>query len=527
MVSDPPASELPSPAIRLPVSPRTARFLVLLAVFLCAACGLVYELALVAIGSYLLGDTITQASVVLSVMVFAMGVGSLLSKRLQARPALAFAVIEGLLSLLGGLSVLLLYGAFAWLGLYQPALVALAFVLGALIGAEIPLLMTLIQRTRRQDAASAVADLSAADYVGGLLGGLAFPFLLLPLLGLPRGALAVGALNAVVGVAVVLWLFRGELSAAARWGLGAGLALIVAVLGVAFLATDRFEMDARQALYRDPIVYAERTEYQEVVLTSAAGGGDLRLFLNGKLQFSTRDEYRYHEALVHPAMDGAREEVLILGGGDGLALREVLRYGDVAAVTVVDLDPAIVELARTEEELREQNRDAFADPRVAVEHADALQWLRDTGDTFDVVLADLPDGTDVDTAKLYTTEFYALLRRAMAPEARAVVQGGSPFFATEAYWSVEGSLGDAGLATAPYHVEVPSFGNWGFFLAAESPRPPEPSLPPDAPALRFLTEQTLAAAQVFPLDQQVSHARPSTLMHPYVMTYHRRAWEGY
>ncbi len=511
---------------RLPVPARAARFLVLLAVFVCAACGLVYELALVAIGSYLLGDTITQASVVLSVMVFAMGVGSLLSKRFQSRPAVSFAVIEGLLSLVGGFSVLLLYGAFAWFSAYQPALVLLAFVIGVLIGMEIPLLMTLIQRIRRQEASEAVADLFAADYVGGLIGGLAFPFLLLPLLGLPRGALMVGALNAVVGVAVVLWLFRGELGRLTRVVLGVGLVLIVALLGLAYLYADQFEMDARQALYRDPIVHAERSEYQEIVITRSFDGEDVRMFLNGDLQFSTLDEYRYHESLVHPAMAGSHGNVLVLGGGDGLALREILSYDDVASVTLVDLDPAVVELSSTDPVISDLNEDSFEDPRLEVVNTDAFQWLRENRERFDVVIADLPDGTDVGTAKLYTVEFSSLLARALVEEGRVVVQAGSPFFAPEAYWGVGRSLEDAGLAATPYNVDVPTFGNWGFYLAGTGGAP-ELRVPEDAPDLRFLDDSLLAAAQVFPLDRREAEVEETTLMHPRVIDYHRGAWRGY
>ncbi|MFD0485738.1 hypothetical protein ACFQ0O_41005 [Saccharopolyspora spinosporotrichia] len=205
---------------------RLARTAVLVAVFVCAACGLVYELALVALGSYLIGDTIGQASIVLSLMVFAMGVGALAAKPLQRWAAAAFALVELVLALLGGLSVLLLYAAFAWVGLYLPALIVTALVLGALIGAEIPLLMVLLQRIRKQDAGSAVADLFAADYVGGLVGGLAFPFLLLPLFGQIQGALLVGMLNAAAGLGLVLTVFRRELSKRVRLVLVAASALV-------------------------------------------------------------------------------------------------------------------------------------------------------------------------------------------------------------------------------------------------------------------------------------------------------------
>ncbi|WP_431890432.1 polyamine aminopropyltransferase [Nocardiopsis alba] len=524
-------TETPAPArTRLPVPPRAARFFVLLAVFICAACGLVYELALVAIGSYLLGDTITQASVVLSVMVFAMGVGSLLSKRYQSRPALSFAVVEGLLSLVGGLSILLLYGSFAWLSAsaYQPTLVLLAFVIGTLIGIEIPLLMTLIQRIRKQEASEAVADLFAADYVGGLIGGLAFPFLLLPLLGLPKGALMVGVLNAVVGVAIVLWLFRSELTRVAYVGLALGLVAIVTVLSLAYYYAERFEVDARQAMYRDPIVYADRSEYQEIVVTQSLDGVDTRMFLNGDLQFSTLDEYRYHESLIHPAMAGAHENVLVLGGGDGLALREILRYEDVEKATLVDLDPAVIELASTDPVIRELNDDSFEDPRVEVINTDAFQWLRDNTDRYDVVIADLPDGTDVGTSKLYTVEFYSLIAQAMEGDSRLVVQAGSPFFAPDAYWSVGRSLEEAGFGSTPYNVDVPTFGNWGFYLSTLG-QAPELRLAEEVPDLRFLDEPLLAASQVFPTDRREGDVEESTLMHPRVIGYHqdRQAWRGY
>ncbi|MFB8763096.1 polyamine aminopropyltransferase [Nocardiopsis alba] len=524
-------TETPAPArTRLPVPPRAARFFVLLAVFICAACGLVYELALVAIGSYLLGDTITQASVVLSVMVFAMGVGSLLSKRYQSRPALSFAVVEGLLSLVGGLSILLLYGSFAWLSAsaYQPTLVLLAFIIGTLIGIEIPLLMTLIQRIRKQEASEAVADLFAADYVGGLIGGLAFPFLLLPLLGLPKGALMVGVLNAVVGVAIVLWLFRSELTRVAYVGLALGLVAIVTVLSLAYYYAERFEVDARQAMYRDPIVYADRSEYQEIVVTQSLDGVDTRMFLNGDLQFSTLDEYRYHESLIHPAMAGPHENVLVLGGGDGLALREILRYEDVEKATLVDLDPAVIELASTDPVIRELNDDSFEDPRVEVINTDAFQWLRDNTDRYDVVIADLPDGTDVGTSKLYTVEFYSLIAQAMEGDSRLVVQAGSPFFAPDAYWSVGRSLEEAGFGSTPYNVDVPTFGNWGFYLSTLG-QAPELRLAEEVPDLRFLDEPLLAASQVFPADRREGDVEESTLMHPRVIGYHqdRQAWRGY
>jgi spermidine synthase len=504
---------------------------VLAAVFVCAACGLVYELALVALGSYLIGDAVGQASVVLGVMVFAMGLGALAAKPLQRYAAAAFAAVEIALALLGGFSVLLLYAAFAWLDVYSPALVVMASVLGLLIGAEIPLLMVLLQRIRAQEAGSAVADLFAADYVGALLGGLAFPFLLLPVFGQLRGALVVGALNAAAGLVLVFTVFRHDLGRRGRAVLGAAGVATALLLGYGYAVADGFEVTARQQLYRDPIVYAQRSRYQEIVLTESVSlfgaPRDIRLYLNGDLQFSSVDEYRYHEALVHPALAGPHRTVLVVGGGDGLALREVLRYRDVESVWVVELDPVVVALARGDVRLRALNRDAFADPRVRVVQADAFTWLRENRDRFDAVLVDLPDPDETATAKLYSVEFYALVAPAVAPGGRVVVQAGSPYFAARSYWCVEASLRAAGYGTTPYHVEVPSFGDWGFLLAVPGGAPPGLRLDPAGPVGRFLDAETLAAAAVFPADRRRIAVEPSTLLRPRILEYARGDWQGY
>lgn len=473
-----------------------------------------------ALGSYLVGDTVGNASVVIGVMVFAMGLGSLAAKRLQRWPAAAFAAVELALALLGGLSVLLLYAAYAWLSLYVPVLVAVALGIGLLIGAEIPLLMTLLQRIRRQDAGDAVADLFAADYVGALVGGLVFPFALLPALGQIRGALAVGAVNAVAGTVVVLWMFLADLSRRARALAVAATLAVLAVLGSVATVVAPFQVAARQALYAAPVVAAVRTPYQDIVLTQSVpvrGEPDVRLYLNGDLQFASKDEKRYHEALVHPALAASRRRVLVLGGGDGLAAREVLRYPDVDELTEVELDPEMIRLARTDPRLRRLNASALADPRMHVVLADAFSWLRHApAGGYDAVLVDMPDPDAVATAKLYSVEFYSLVARMLAPGGRMVVQAGSPSAARGVYWCIDASITAAGLRTVPYHVTVPSFGgDWGFVLAGVER--PELALAPTGPALSTLDRPSLATAAVFPPNLARVAAEPSTLDHPTVL----------
>ncbi len=516
------------PAVR---HTRGARFLLLFAVFLCAACGLVYELALTALGSYLIGNSVLQTSVVISVMVCAMGLGSLAAKPLRHRAVGAFALVEGVLALVGGLSVLVLYAAFAWLQLYTPAMIVVAVAVGMLIGAEIPLLMTLLQRIRKQEAGSAVADMFAVDYIGALVGGLGFPLWLLPTFGQLRGTLVVGAVNAVAGVIVVVFIFRRQMRRWVRNALLAGVTAVLAVLGTTYVFADDLEVTARQQMYRDPIVHAETTPYQEIVVTRSTaftGEPDIRLFLNGDLQFSSVDEYRYHESLVHPALAGSRANVLIMGGGDGLALREVLRYDDVRHVTLVELDPAMTGLARDFRPLRDLNDKALDDPRVKVVNADAFNWLRDARQRYDAVVLDFPDPDTAALAKLYSVEFYHLLGQVLTPQSRVMVQSGSPFFAPKTFWSIAKTIETAGYATTEFQVDVPSFGNWGYVLATPGGGTPPPlRLASDAPRLRYLDEAVLNAAAVFPVDRRRQDVRPSTLMDPAVLEYVLDEWENY
>ncbi len=523
--------------MRLPVRPGTGRFLVLVGVFVCAACGLVYELELVALASYLIGDSVTQASVVLSVMIFAMGLGSLFAKRLCRRAAFAFGAIEALLALIGGSSAMALYAVFAWIGAWggeggggstgwgggwsegwsrgwavgpYAVLVAFSLTIGLLLGAEVPLLMELIQRIRRQDAGGAVADLFAADYVGALVGGLAFPFLLLPLLGQLTGALITGAVNAVAGGLLVLGLFRSDLTRRGRRLLvGANLTVLGLLVAAAALVDD-FERAARQEVYGDDVRVALRTDVQEVVLTGTRHGPP-DVFIDGRLRVSGRDERRYHEALVHPAMNGPHARVLVLGGGDGLAVREVLRHPGVHRVDVVELDAAVVRLARTDPALARLNDHAYRDPRVRVATADAFHWLRQARRSYDVVLSDLPDPRTTSSSKLYSQEFYGLVRGVLAPDGRLAVHAGPVTTGPRVYWTVDATLDAAGLRAVGYRA-AGAGDAFGFLLASRTaPR----LLPASAPARPGRLTSARFTADV----RAVAGPRPaglpaSTLVHP-------------
>ncbi|ACC40554.1 polyamine aminopropyltransferase [Mycobacterium marinum] len=503
------------------------RALLLAAVAACAACGIIYELALLTLSTSLDGGGIVATSLIVAGYIAALGAGALLVKPLLAHAAIAFIAVEVLLGIIGGLSAAALYVAFAFIDGSTWVLALGTALIGGLVGAEVPLLMTLLQRGRLAEAADTgrtLANLNAADYLGALIGGLVWPFVLLPHLGMIRGAAATGIVNLVAAAVVSIFLLRQVVStrqlAMALSSLLAALGLLVTLL----VHARDIETTSRQELYADPIIAYRHTSYQEIVVTRR--GNDLRLYLDGGLQFSTRDEYRYTESLVYPALgDGARS-VLVLGGGDGLAARELLRLPRIERIVQVELDPAVIELARTT--MREANGGALDDPRVQVVIGDAMKWLRgtDSGQSrrFDAVIVDLPDPDTPALGRLYSAEFYALAAHALAPDGLMVVQAGSPFSTPTAFWRTVSTIKAAGYAVTPYHVHVPTFGDWGFALARRGGTAPIPAVPADAPSLRFLNQPVLNAATVFSSDVGPTMLEPSTLDNPRIVEDMRRGY---
>jgi spermidine synthase len=472
-------------------------------VLVIATAGLVYELAIAAVASYLLGDSIRQFSLVIGGYLSALGLGAYLSRYVDDRLAVAFVDVELAAAVVGGLSVPALSLAFAYTHAFQAALFAVVAAVGILVGLELPLLFRLLEK--RATFKELVSRALTFDYAGALVGSVAFSLVLVPQLGLSRSSIACGLLNAAVGLAGT-WLLppadEGEARALRHARVRAGL--VTAALAAAFAGSGTLTELADAALYPGPVVLSRQTPYQRIVF--ARHDGALELFLNGNLQFSSRDEYRYHEALVHPAMAAAasRRHVVVGGGGDGLAVREILKWPDVERVTLVDLDGAVTELAATYPPLVSLNRSALFDRRVSVVTSDAMQWFDlplvqggEQGDTrADVVVLDFPDPGTYSVGKLYTTAFYARVRRHLRPGAAVVVQSSSPELSPETFWCIVRTLEAAGFYARPYHAFVPSFGTWGFVLALEQPFP-VPSALPDAP-LSFLGQGTMSDLFVLP-----------------------------
>ena len=460
-----------------------------------AACGLIYELVASALASYLLGDSVLQFSTVIGTYLFAMGVGSWWSRYLARGLVARFVSIELMVGIIGGFSSTLLFLAFAYTSAFRLALYVLVVVIGVLVGLEIPLLMRILRD--RYAFKEVVSNVLTFDYLGALAASLAFPIVLVPQLGLVRSAMLFGLVNAVIA----LWstfLFADILGT--RRALRVASVIVLGVLTVGMTQAKRITTLAEDNIYTDEVIFSRDTRYQHIVLT--AWKDDLRLFLNSHLQFSSRDEYRYHEALVHPglaALPGARR-VLVLGGGDGLAVREILKYPSVESVTLVDLDPEMTHLFSTHPLLTKLNEGSLTSPRVHIVNADAFVWLDQITEMFDFVVVDFPDPNNYGIGKLYTTAFYRALERHLSRGGLFVVQSTSPLFARQSFWSIVATLKGAGLKTYPYHVYVPSFGEWGFTLAAGPDAPPY-AAPMQLPAhLRFLAGPDIAQLFSFPRD---------------------------
>jgi spermidine synthase len=218
----------------------------------------------------------------------------------------------------------------------------------------------------------------------------------------------------------------------------------------------------------------------------------------------------------------SRENVLILGGGDGLALREVVKYPDVRAVTLVDLDPAMTKLSREFDPIVQLNAHSFSDPRVGVINEDAFSFLNRTSDRYGVVIVDMPDPRTPDLAKLFSVEFFRLVSRHLARGGFTVVQATSPYYARDAFWSVNHSLAAAGLNVRAYHVLVPTFGDWGFQLASDLPLPNAPIRP--AVPVRFADEETIARSFGFDSDTSEVPSSANTLDGDQILNYYADAW---
>lgn len=511
-----------TPPSSAPAAPRPIDIALLASVFVVAACGLLYELAAGALASYVLGDSVLQFSTIIGTYLFAMGVGSWLSRYFERQLPAHFLRIELLVALIGGAMPATLFLANAYVpGAFRFLLYTLVLVVGTLVGLEIPLVMRILKRNvALKDLVSQVLTF---DYLGALAVSLAFPLLLVPHLGLIRTGLVFGLMNGAVALWAV-WLFRHELRRLRAHVLACALVLGALVAGLA--GAEHITTVAEDKFYQDRVVFTAASPYQRIVVTRGRLGH--RLFLNGNLQFAESDEYRYHEALVHPAMaaHGAPKRVAVLGGGDGMAVREILKYPSVTSVTLVELDPAMTRLFTENPTLAQLNGHALSDPRVKIVNTDAFGWLQAQqeqagAEPYDVIVVDFPDPTNFSIGKLYTNSFYALLDKNLSASGYAVVQTTSPLVARQSFWTVAQTIESVDLQTAPYHAHVPSFGEWGYIIASRRPWRLPDRLPE---GLRFLDVGSLPLLFDFPRDMARVPAEVNRLSNQALVHTYEREW---
>lgn len=492
-------------------------------VVIIATCGLIYELIAGTVASYLLGDSVTQFSTIIGSYLFAMGIGSWLSRYVTKNLISFFVKVEILLGAVGGCSAAVLFLLFEHVHSFRLLLYFQVTLIGILVGIEIPLLLRILKD--KFEFSDLVSKVLAFDYIGALFASILFPLILIPYLGLVKTSFLFGMLN----VSVALWVLYA-LEENSPWNRLHKMSAMVVIVGLTmgFVYADSVMGYAEQNAYQGKVIYAESTPYQRIVLTKASR--DLRLFLNGNLQFSSVDEYRYHEALVHPALSAIRDpqNVLIIGGGDGLALREALKYPGVRSVTLVDLDPAMTRLFASNEMLTELNQNSLLSPKLNIINRDAFIWLKqaaaEKNQRYDAIIIDLPDPSNYSVGKLYSLPFYKLLHQVMHDHSIAVVQSTSPMVARKSFWCVNNTLEASGFKTSPYHAYVPSFGEWGYVIASRKPYTP----PAEYPAgLKYVSRDTAREMFHFPADMSRVATKIQRLDDQALVRYFDKEWSEY
>jgi spermidine synthase len=502
------------------------RNVLLFSVFIVAASGLVYELIAGAVSSYLLGDAVTQFSLVIGVFLSAMGIGSYFAQFVQKDLLFWFVKLELLIALIGGVSSILIFATSAFLNsIFMVVFYSLCASIGALVGAEIPLLIRILKE--EETVEQALSNVLALDYLGALAGSILFPFVVLPWIGVSRASIVFGLLNLMVA-----WLGAKLLPTHLFHRLKIDFIMVSIVLVGVFFSSNRLVHFFEDILYQDEIIYAKDTKYQRIILTR--WNDDIRLYLNGHIQFSSIDEFRYHESLVHPAMAAMIEppkEILVLGGGDGLVVRELLKYDSVTKIDLVDIDPTITQLAKERPELRSLNKNSLFSDRLSIVHHDAMMFLQESTQFYDLVVVDLPDPNTEALSKLYSTVFYSLVYRRLSDDGIMVTQATSPFFANKAFWCIVQTMETAFSeqvikgAVYPYHVNVPSFGEWGFVLAAKRTKKWDDI--EITVETRFLTTERIPSLFVFGRDIERVESESNQLLHPILYHYYRKGWSRF
>ncbi|VXC02411.1 Polyamine aminopropyltransferase 1 [Flavobacterium sp. 9AF] len=496
-------------------------YLFLVTIFIISTCGLIYELIAGTLASYLLGDSITQFSLIIGIYLFSMGIGSYLSKFFTNDHLInRFIEIEILIGLIGGLSAPLLFLIFNKVDFFEFYLYFIVFIIGCLVGLEIPLLMNILKDKFQFSAL--VSNVFTFDYIGALLASILFPVFFIPYLGLIETSIVFGIVN--IGTALLMcFSLQKEIRGVSFLKIKAFFGLAILLITLFFSST--ILSFSEKNLYGENIVFSKTTKHQRIVLTHERK--NFNLYLNNNLQFSTFDEYRYHEMLVHPAMSFAKSihHILILGGGDGLAAREILKYKEVQSITLVDLDEEMTSLFQKNKLFTKMNTFSLQDEKVEIINNDAFVWVNEKNNKkYDVVIIDFPDPSNFSLGKLYTNSFYASLQKKLTDDAVLVVQSTSPFFAPKSFWCVNKTIQSEFISTIPYHVYLPSFGEWGFTLATNYDF--DNQIKRSVENLKFYN-YNLNDFTYFSKDMRVDEVEINKLNNQKLVSYFNAEWSGY
>ncbi len=511
---------------------RRLSFILKICVFATGCAAMVTEYTLATLASYLLGDSIRQWTIVISLMLFSMGLGSRYSRKFEAQLLDRFVLIEFGLSFLCTFSAMFCFWISAYTMNFGLVIYAVACMIGFLTGLEIPLITRINQSF--ESLRENISSVMEFDYYGGLLGGALFAFVLLPFLGLTYTPVLIGSFNLVVA-SLILWYFPDRLTRPRILNAQFIALLLVSVL--AFAVAKPIILYGEQHKYKDKIVYQEQTRYQKIVVTQWKD--DYWLFINGSTQFSTYDEERYHEPLVHPVLGliKERKDILLLGGGDGLAAREILKYPDMENLTLVDLDPAMTRLARQDKIFLGINQGSLNDPRVRVVNQDAYQFIKNSGDLYDAIIVDLPDPKSVSLSLLYSLGFYKMVEKHLKPFGAMVTQSTSPLYSPEAFLCIKKTMEAAGFSTVPYQNSVPSMGQWGWVLGVRQKTMPAQRLKQELLMVgfadietRFLNRDAMISMAHFGkgLFEKEAQIEPNTQFDHNILKYYRQGnWDVY
>ena len=500
---------------------KQKEYVLIFSVFIAGLCSIVYELLIGTTASYFLGDSVKQFSLTIGQYMAAMGIGSYLSRFLEKNLLEKFIGIEILLGFLGGISVPFLYLSFIYTDYFLIVKSFFIIMIGIFIGLEVPLLTRLLEK--HYVLKVNISNILSLDYLGALIATSLFPFILLPFLGTFKSSLFFGLINMLIGI-VNLWAFSDSIKISKKRSLYFFLSVVTVFLGVIFISSKEILRHWHDHAYEDRVVFSRQSSYQSIVITK--NRQDIRLFLNGSLQFSSIDEYRYHESLVHIPFAVGRviKNILILGGGDGLAVREVLKYPEVEKITLVDLDPLVTDMGKKNVYIRRLNQNSLSHNKVRVINRDAFVFLKEGYEKYDLIIADLPDPNNISLARLYSIEFYKYLEKRLSDHGLFVTQATSPFYAKETFWCIYRTMQKASFFAYPYHVNVPSFAEWGFVLGSKIPLDIANISLSDV-GTRFLDNQVIAKAFVFEKDLLTTSTNYSSLDSHVVLNYYLNEWK--